>query len=244
MGGFRIKTKEGPLEIDGDGIIRLFESRAIPLPEILEEEIEDRSKASWVTKSIALVQVSWFVAQLIGRAIQHLPVTTLELFTLGVVVCAFVTYACWWHKPYDVQTPVVLECSLEDDVALSIGKHDKIGAQMDSREICVLGGVGTLSGAVHVIAWNFAFPTEVERLLWRIGSLASVAIPVIIVGLYVLVAKFPVYSWLMKGVTAVLGAAYVILRMYLFGEMFAGLRDVPVGVYKTANWTTYIPSFS
>lgn len=243
MGGFRIKTKEGPLEIDGDGMIRLFESRAIPLPEIQADEIEDRSKASWATKSLALVQVSWFVAQLIGRAIQHLPVTTLELFTLGVVVCAFVTYACWWHKPYDVLKPVILECNLEEDITLSIGKHEKIGSQMDSREIGILGAIGTLSGAVHVIAWNFTFPTLVERLLWRIASLASVAIPVLIVSLYVLVAKFEVYAWLTKGVTAVLGATYVILRVYLIVEMFLGLRDVPVGVYRTANWAAYFPGF-
>jgi hypothetical protein len=36
---------------------------------------------------------------------------------------------------------------------------------------------------------------------------------------------------------------YALFRLYIFIEMFVGLRDVPVGVYKTVQWTLYLPFF-
>ena len=33
-----------------------------------------------------------------------------------------------------------------------------------------VGGSGALFGGVHVAAWNFAFPTSIECLLWRISA--------------------------------------------------------------------------
>jgi len=41
----------------------------------------------------------------------------------------------------------------------------------------ILPVVAATFGALHCIAWNFHFPSDVEQLLWRIGSLTITLIP-------------------------------------------------------------------
>ena len=43
--------------------------------------------------------------------------------------------------------------------------------------LIVLPIVATIFGALHLIAWQFHFPSHIEQLLWRIGSLAITIIP-------------------------------------------------------------------
>ena len=69
-------------------------------------EIEDKGKSDWLAKSLALLQTSWFVMQYIARAIEHLPVTHLEIVTLAYAAMNFVIYIFWWNKPLNVNRPV------------------------------------------------------------------------------------------------------------------------------------------
>ena len=69
-------------------------------------EIEDRGKSDWLAKSLVLLQTSWFVVQCIARAIEHLPVTHLEIVTVAYAVMNLVIYAFWWDKPLNVGRPV------------------------------------------------------------------------------------------------------------------------------------------
>ena len=71
-----------------------------------EEEINDRGKSDWLAKSLVLLQTSWFVMQCIARAIEHLPVTHLEIVTLAYAAMNFVIYIFWWNKPLNVNRPV------------------------------------------------------------------------------------------------------------------------------------------
>jgi hypothetical protein len=61
--------------------------------------IQDKNKADALAKSLALLQSGWFLAQTITRAIQKLPVTTLELGISGLITSASVAYGFWWYKP-------------------------------------------------------------------------------------------------------------------------------------------------
>ena len=45
----------------------------------------------------------------------------------------------------------------------------------------VLPPVASIFGAIHLIAWHFYFPSHVEQLLWRIGSLTITALPLAVV---------------------------------------------------------------
>ena len=69
-------------------------------------EIKDRGKSDWLAKSLVLVQTSWFVMQCIARAIEHYPVTHLEIVTLAYASMNFVIYVFWWNKPLNVNRPV------------------------------------------------------------------------------------------------------------------------------------------
>ena len=71
-----------------------------------EAEIKDRGKSDWLAKSLVLLQTSWFMMQCIARAIEHLPVTHLEIVTLAYAAMNFVIYIFWWNKPLNVSRPV------------------------------------------------------------------------------------------------------------------------------------------
>ena len=73
---------------------------------LTEEEINDKGKSDWLAKSLVLLQTSWFVMQCIARAIEHLPVTHLEIVTLAYAAINFVIYIFWWNKPLNVNQPV------------------------------------------------------------------------------------------------------------------------------------------
>ena len=71
-----------------------------------EAEIKDKGKSDWLAKSLVLLQTSWFVMQCISRAVEHLPVTHLEIVTLAYAAMNFVIYIFWWNKPLNVNRPV------------------------------------------------------------------------------------------------------------------------------------------
>ena len=84
----------------------LLTAGKIEFPTIAVEEIEDRSKSDGFSKTIALGQTLWFVAQCISRKAQHLDLTLIELLTLSLAVLNGFMYFLWWHKPLDVRCPV------------------------------------------------------------------------------------------------------------------------------------------
>ena len=71
-----------------------------------EAEIKDRGKSDWLTKSLVLLQTSWFVMQCIAWGIKHLPVTHLEIITPAYAAMNFVIYIFWWNKPLNINQPV------------------------------------------------------------------------------------------------------------------------------------------
>ena len=84
----------------------LLAAGKIEFPTVTVEEIEDRSKADGFSKTIALGQTLWFVAQCIARRAQHLELTLIELLTLSLAVLNGVMYFLWWHKSMDVRCSV------------------------------------------------------------------------------------------------------------------------------------------
>ena len=71
-----------------------------------EAEIKDKGKSDWLAKSLVLLQTSWFVMQCIAHAIEHLPITHLEIVTLAYAAMNFVIYIFWWNKPLNINRPV------------------------------------------------------------------------------------------------------------------------------------------
>ena len=436
MGGFE-------LHFDDDAYHRLKFSefqglvRAgfIDAPDITAEEVTDKSKGNWFTKSLALLQIGWYVLQLLGRVAQGLQTTPLELFTLGTVACTIVTYINWWAKPLDVNVSTAMSMGstrnlskqaffapletyrLEDtdsgskfqlwleglrnfvpsslshlvdeyqasgilssdlqvdfyddrglptflglhlrkeplDVIELLGASSKLTAPdlagweinrdgiaalrsidrsvsridvkrygrrrdyynflgkktsqpivdgqrpegfwsdalFEDRSIHTSSSVGLgvttiVFGACHLLAWNYGFPSEAERILWRVMSIACTVIPMLqlvvdmsptwLVGKKRQATSIPEKTsrlesatnhsgreqhvrshWFARFGTAILSAitsaiasyacsmivqhTYLILRIYLVVAIFISFRSVPESVYKTVDWSVYIPHF-
>ena len=116
-------------------------------------------------------------------------------------------------------------------------------------------------GAAHATAWGFTFPTGIERLLWRISCIDTIA------GVISLLAFFSIvvfhhehgYKLLLKSffsrepgimpllyrLVTVIGVInfpiWILARLYIIIETFISLRYVQSGVYMTVEWTDYIP---
>ncbi|KAL9586852.1 MAG: hypothetical protein Q9203_003718 [Teloschistes exilis] len=94
-----------------DGLRFLVQHEPNRLPRVTIEEIKDKSKADGLKKTLVCAQSLWFCVQCIARASKSLPVSLLELNTLGHALCTLVIYLLWWHKPLNVEEPVLIEDS-------------------------------------------------------------------------------------------------------------------------------------
>ncbi|THU87511.1 hypothetical protein K435DRAFT_762567 [Dendrothele bispora CBS 962.96] len=77
--------------------------------DITEDEINDKSKTDFLTKSIAVVQTTWFILQCIARVTEGLVVTDLEFVTVAFALLNIATYVLWWNKPQRVRYPVRID---------------------------------------------------------------------------------------------------------------------------------------
>ncbi|KAF2274461.1 uncharacterized protein EI97DRAFT_495246 [Westerdykella ornata] len=99
-----------PFLVNSRQLAYLVEKEYVQFPNITAEDIWDKSKADTLAKIMTLVQASWLVIQLLGRAVLGLSTTTLELSAGAILFCTFGTFVCWSHKPTDVQKGIVLTC--------------------------------------------------------------------------------------------------------------------------------------
>ena len=115
-------------------------------------------------------------------------------------------------------------------------------------------------GAFHLAAWNAFFSSLVEKWMWRTVAIAIVALPPTYLiwrslfsnkGLLLRSEKtlktILTWIWLAVGAAFVFivgtcfAVGYVYGRLYIFGEVFANLREVPADTYITVEWTNFIP---
>lgn len=229
-------------------------------PKLSRDDITELSSAGFITKGLTCMQASWLLLQCIGRITQRLPVTTLEVTTASFVLVTLVTYAFWWHKPFDttIQTPVratlnrkrIGDCFRNNGMDFSgcrrfiniiFGARVKTTDRFEPSskfDICiqvVFVVWCSLFGAVHCLAWNEQFPTSKERLFWRISSLIStITIPCIRLAALSANPYFRVSFFFLTN-------AYIAGRLYLLIEAFTGLRALPKDAFKTVEWSNLLP---
>lgn len=78
------------------------------LPDLQKEDLVDKSKADGLAKFLACLQAGWMFVQIVTRMFLGLPITLLEVNTLGHVICALVIYVLWWSKPRSINEPTRL----------------------------------------------------------------------------------------------------------------------------------------
>ncbi|KAF3761385.1 hypothetical protein M406DRAFT_281352, partial [Cryphonectria parasitica EP155] len=74
-----------------------------------KDDIQDKSKADWLLKGIAVLQITWLIVSVAARHTTKLPITQLEIATVAFAIMAVAIYLASWWKPKDVSRPTVLQ---------------------------------------------------------------------------------------------------------------------------------------
>ncbi|KAF7979544.1 hypothetical protein HWV62_42142 [Athelia sp. TMB] len=112
--------------------------------------------------------------------------------------------------------------------------------------------VAMVFGAVHCIAWTYAFQSHLEQQLWRASAIAIIAVPaeaLASLGIMALSAIFidldgvvgTVVRFSLIGCNLVLASIYIAARIALILISFSSLRMLTPAAYKTVQWATFVP---
>ncbi|KAF2467372.1 uncharacterized protein BDR25DRAFT_235064 [Lindgomyces ingoldianus] len=240
MGGLLLQPKDStPFLTNSRQLYYLVERGYLACPQLDGDDIWDKSKADSLARVMTLAQVSWLIIQLIGRAIMRLETTTLEISAAAIVFSTLGTFYCWFHKPYDVRRPVILNIGVStEQILLDAGEDAKkpyvhtpldfvakqsstvgydimgyFGVRFDAKERplrrlpndrfpditttekFVLFVMTTAYTAVHLVGWNFSFPSNAEQYLWRIASCILTGVTVLFWAFETIAARHRFGRW-------------------------------------------------
>jgi len=97
----------------------------VDFPAITDKDIKDKSKGDFLSKTLAILQTTWFLVQCGARGVQGLALTELELVTLALASLNAVTFVFWWHKPLGVQEPVKIYLKTPEEGPLPQTEDDQ-----------------------------------------------------------------------------------------------------------------------
>ncbi|KAF8331021.1 uncharacterized protein EI90DRAFT_1055117 [Cantharellus anzutake] len=151
---------------------------------VTKQEILDKSKGDFFTKSIVILQLLWFTCQYVERWAGHLPKSQLEVMTVAYAVLTILVCALWWHKPLNVHFPIQVTrqshhhpLTPEADQTRPAHLAAKI-MEIDPHWIFLV--TGTIFGGIHCLAWSFSFPTTGENRAWWTFAVNIAAGPAIL----------------------------------------------------------------
>lgn len=102
-------------------------------------------------------------------------------------------------------------------------------------------------GAIHLAAWNFVFPTSIERTIWRIASILCTSImfaPPGCVGIDAALEGFGISTnlteFFLPVILVLVCFGYVFARLFMIVETFRTLFFLPPSAY-IATWASNVP---
>jgi hypothetical protein len=118
--------------VRGEQIYQLVLYNQIPMPEIQEIEIEDKSTSDTLARAIASFQTFQFLAHFLSRLALGLPISPIEVQINGVVICTTIIYALWWKKPLDAKYPICTKTEkyMDDVFRVLAGSHSTRSEQL------------------------------------------------------------------------------------------------------------------
>ena len=187
---------------------------------------------------------------------------------IAFATCAIIIYGVYWSKPKNVGAAITImqfeglipervlslinrqTGSLRDMFPLIDLTGDENGSPIprDAQEdyhggrvwyiIMILGA--TIFGGIHIGAWNFIFPTNIELIFWRVASLHSTIFgPITSIIIYLIAVRDLPLAF----IYFFLAFFYVIARLFILVETFRTLFYLPPLAY-VSTWTANIPHFS
>lgn len=125
--------------LTAQAFIHLLENKRIKYPKISEETLKDRDKRDAFLRFFTIVQLVWFIVQIIARRSNELEITPIETTTLALVTNSIFIYCFWWSKPFDVTTAETL--SLISPIGANLNSGCASAADNDTA--CTEPGSGT-----------------------------------------------------------------------------------------------------
>lgn len=202
------------------------------------EQIRRRSKVDCIAKAVAASQVVWFAVDIILRLARAYDISLLETITAAYVICGIVMYGCHYTCPQDVQEPWGVEPRSDKQPLHNDGSTQEPRASDVWRGSFYVQLVFlAVFMSVHLAAWNYHFPSEVESWVWRSASMA--------LGIGALFL-YPVYGtptgfkaapkWQKNMALWVARPAYSLARITLIALAFASFREASTGIYASPEW--------
>ena len=98
--------------------------------------------------------------------------------------------------------------------------------------------------AIHIMAWNFFFPSKAEKILWRCSTvIATVSMLGFTMTMSLLLFPWRPQMW-RRTATFRFNAClslYIISRVVLLAQTFICLRLMPASAYQTVGWVQALP---
>ena len=97
-------------------------------------------------------------------------------------------------------------------------------------------------GGIHCAGWDLNFPTDTQRHLWRVASLAVTIIPFLsLLILTILKSIFKLPRTLAAVIFLISVIAYVVAKIFLVAQAAALLRNLPPSAFLAVDWTKFVP---
>ncbi|KAF8850453.1 hypothetical protein BDZ45DRAFT_708349 [Acephala macrosclerotiorum] len=161
-----------------------------------------------------------------------------------------------WNPRRPIRTPTTpLRSRFRNDEAPGViektGKEE-IGIKIGIMASIVGSAGAILFGGIHVAAWNFAFPTHLELVLWRYTSISRALCQRYLRKRYPPVKKDELLDenslpnaqriplLILYHISPALGLLYIISRLFLLVEIFRSLCFLPPSAYLS-TWATNFP---
>lgn len=112
-----------------------------------------------------------------------------------------------------------------------------------------IGFGGALFATIHFVAWNFVFPTPVERMLWRVSCCVILSMPLLGTAMYFVTIHNArkdsetdtKTNALLRPFSTICTLLYLFARLYLMTEVFRSLAYPPPTTFQDINWPSAIP---
>lgn len=225
------------------------------LPNIMENELADKGRGDFAAKALALIQVLWLIIQIVVRTATNKPSSPLEVATLAFATLAFIVYVLLFQHPQNLMTPFQVSAqrlpkSVEfrdihnmEPIPNHYRRFRSIGINL-----FLLGGIlsGLIFGSIHLLAWNFTFPTRIEKILWISSSFITALLPpleffnIFCLSLLKTRPKWNPIPYILGFFTIIFPAGFLLARLFLVAEMFRLLYFLPPDAYLN-TWTTNVP---
>ncbi|KAF5368789.1 hypothetical protein D9757_012276 [Collybiopsis confluens] len=109
----------------------------------------------------------------------------------------------------------------------------------------IVFGSAMVFGAIHCIAWGSQFPSNQEKILWRVCSLLVTFVPLYIGLANVFDIIYPngdtIWGLCLFFFYVAVVLSYIFARISLILQAFLALRALHPGALETVQWTTFLP---